>query len=94
MAGNRSMACAEGTPLPGEGEEEGEGQFQGAANCPNPSPSSSPLVARGEATEPARARAIPILWGGPRAQYPVVAPVGNPFKLCYFPLVTPESLLY
>jgi len=81
MAGNRSMACAEGTPLPGEGEEEGEGQ-------------SSPLVARGEATEPARARAIPILWGGPRAQYPVVAPVGNPFKLCYFPLVTPESLLY
>jgi hypothetical protein len=34
------------------------------------------------------------LMGGPRAQYPVVAPVGNPFKLCYFPLVTPESLLY
>src|SRR5713101_6794274 len=62
--------------------------------CPNPSPSSSPLVARGEATKHARVRAIPILCGKTKAQYPVVAPGQNHFKLCDFPLVSPARLLY
>jgi len=41
-----------------------------------------------------KVHAIPILCGETKAQYPVVAPHQDPFKLCDFPLVTRETLLY
>jgi len=85
------MECAEGCLSP---VRERRVDSKKPINCPIPSASSSSLVARGEATKHARIRATPILCGKTKAQYPVVAPGQNPFKLCDFPLVTLARLRY
>jgi len=82
-----------GAPLLGEGEGEGEVRLAHPIDWSR-SPSSSSLIARRQATKHARVHAIPILCGETKAQYPVVAPHQNPFKLCDFLLVTSKTLLY
>jgi hypothetical protein len=85
------MECTEGCLSP---VRERRVDSKKPINCPIPLPSSSPLVARGEPTKHARVGAISILCGKTKAQYAVVAPGQNPFKLCDFPLVSPARLLY
>jgi hypothetical protein len=90
MAGICSGA-RKGTPLLGEGE--GEVRLAHSSHWSR-SPSSLPLSQGERRQSPQGVHAIPILCGETKAQYPVVVPHQNPFKLCDFPLVTRETLLY
>jgi hypothetical protein len=94
MAGNRSVACAEGRLSLVRVRERRSIDFNTPLIAPSPHPDALPIWQRDRRESAQAPERFQSDLTRQQTPYPVAGMVQNHFKLCDFALVTPTSLLY